>query len=326
MVIWPEVGSPASLFQLKSQLEIKCLLVSCSFACLFLARLLAFMLVCLLSCLFAFMLVCFHACLLSCLFAFMLACFHACSPASLPAFLLAYFLGCLPFCQLSRLLAFLLNCFIAFLVTFFLASFISCLLAPLIAYLNCVIASYTTSVSFGGEGTFASPLKYTSCPPLPGNYSKWNHEYRYWEVRLCKIGNLEAGTLYRELSLSGSDLGIQLGLEWLNPVNMSVNSNILVALTEIVRCHCSGWLWVTFPCSQVDFFGQDSPVKDQENGVLIVRFPNGRASGDAFALFETEEDIECALKKDRGDMQGRYIELFRSSLKEFLLVRTTNWG
>ena len=60
--------------------------------------------------------------------------------------------------------------------------------------------------------------------------------------------------------------------------------------------------------------------------MLIVRFPNGRASGDAFALFDTEEDMECALKKDRRDMQGRYIELFRSSLKEFLLVRKVDSG
>ena len=71
---------------------------------------------------------------------------------------------------------------------------------------------------------------------------------------------------------------------------------------------------------QCDFFGQEAPVKNGKNGVLIVRYPNGRASGDAFALFNDENDIEEAMKRDREDMMGRYVELFTSSLKEFLMV------
>ena len=71
---------------------------------------------------------------------------------------------------------------------------------------------------------------------------------------------------------------------------------------------------------QVDFFGRDAPVKNGDNGVLIVRFPNGRASGDAFVIFNSEDDMDAALSKNKGDMMGRYIDLFKSSLKEFLLV------
>ena len=61
-------------------------------------------------------------------------------------------------------------------------------------------------------------------------------------------------------------------------------------------------------------------MKNGDNGVLIVRFPNGRASGDAFVIFNTEDDMEAALAKNKGDMMGRYIDLFKSSIKEFLLV------
>ena len=71
---------------------------------------------------------------------------------------------------------------------------------------------------------------------------------------------------------------------------------------------------------QVAFFGSESPVKEGENGVLIVRYPDGRASGDAFAIFDSEQHLEKALEKDRSSMGSRYVELFRSSLKEFETV------
>jgi len=65
-------------------------------------------------------------------------------------------------------------------------------------------------------------------------------------------------------------------------------------------------------------------VKDGERGVLIVRFSDGRASGDAFAVFNSENDLKKALEKDRTSMGTRYVELFRSSVKEFQLVWTVN--
>ncbi len=56
-------------------------------------------------------------------------------------------------------------------------------------------------------------------------------------------------------------------------------------------------------------------------GVFIVQYANGRASGGAFALFDKKADLQQAMKKDKQDMMGRYIELYVSSLKEFLMVR-----
>lgn len=52
-----------------------------------------------------------------------------------------------------------------------------------------------------------------------------------------------------------------------------------------------------------------------------MQYPNGRASGDAFAVFSTDEDLGQALEKDKEDLMGRYVEVFRSSLKEFRVVR-----
>lgn len=53
---------------------------------------------------------------------------------------------------------------------------------------------------------------------------------------------------------------------------------------------------------------------------MIVRFPDGRASGDALVLFDNDRDLERALEKNRHTMGPRYVELFRSSLKEFQMV------
>lgn len=53
-----------------------------------------------------------------------------------------------------------------------------------------------------------------------------------------------------------------------------------------------------------------------EDGVLFVRKADGRATGDAFVLFETEEMASKALLKHREVIGSRYIELFRSSTAE----------
>lgn len=53
-----------------------------------------------------------------------------------------------------------------------------------------------------------------------------------------------------------------------------------------------------------------------EEGVLFVRKTDGRATGDAFVLFETEDMASKALQKHREIIGSRYIELFRSSTAE----------
>lgn len=58
-----------------------------------------------------------------------------------------------------------------------------------------------------------------------------------------------------------------------------------------------------------------------EEGVLFVRKPDGRPTGDAFVLFESEEVAARALQKHRESIGSRYIELFRSTTAEVQQVR-----
>ena len=55
---------------------------------------------------------------------------------------------------------------------------------------------------------------------------------------------------------------------------------------------------------------------------MIVRFLDGRATGDALVLFDSERDLDRALMKNKQSMGSRYVELYRSSLKEFQMVRS----
>lgn len=55
---------------------------------------------------------------------------------------------------------------------------------------------------------------------------------------------------------------------------------------------------------------------DAEDGILFVHKPDGRATGDAFVLFSSEDDAGKALKKHREIIGSRYIELFRSTTAE----------
>ncbi|GMR54224.1 hypothetical protein PMAYCL1PPCAC_24419 [Pristionchus mayeri] len=64
------------------------------------------------------------------------------------------------------------------------------------------------------------------------------------------------------------------------------------------------------------FFAEvDAPVVN-EGGVLFVNRPDGRPTGDAFVLFEKEEQGMNALKRHRHTIGSRYVELFRSSQAE----------
>ena len=65
-------------------------------------------------------------------------------------------------------------------------------------------------------------------------------------------------------------------------------------------------------------------VLEGEEGVLFVRKPDGRATGDAFVLFSEEADAERALRKHKDIIGSRYIELFRSTTAEVQQVRRVN--
>lgn len=69
----------------------------------------------------------------------------------------------------------------------------------------------------------------------------------------------------------------------------------------------------------MDFFetGTDPVhVLDGQDGILFVKKPDGRATGDAFVLFALESDAKKALSRHRESIGNRYIELFRSTTAE----------
>jgi len=79
----------------------------------------------------------------------------------------------------------------------------------------------------------------------------------------------------------------------------------------------------------IEFFenGDDpSKVLDNDHGVLFVKKPDGRSTGDAFVLFREEGDGEKALSKHKELIGSRYIELFRSTTAEVqqVLNRSTD--
>ncbi|XP_056607630.1 epithelial splicing regulatory protein 2 isoform X1 [Triplophysa dalaica] len=70
------------------------------------------------------------------------------------------------------------------------------------------------------------------------------------------------------------------------------------------------------PQDVLGFLGPDSPVTDGMEGLLFVKYPDGRPTGDAFVLFACEEYAQNALKKHKQILGKRYIELFRSTAAE----------
>ncbi|KAJ3597252.1 hypothetical protein NHX12_000780 [Muraenolepis orangiensis] len=52
------------------------------------------------------------------------------------------------------------------------------------------------------------------------------------------------------------------------------------------------------------------------DGILFVRYPDGRPTGDAFVLFSCEEHAQSALRKHKDILGKRYIELFKSTAAE----------
>ncbi|XP_008309106.1 epithelial splicing regulatory protein 2 isoform X2 [Cynoglossus semilaevis] len=64
------------------------------------------------------------------------------------------------------------------------------------------------------------------------------------------------------------------------------------------------------------FLGPESPVTDGAEGLLFVKYPDGRPTGDAFVLFSCEEYAQNSLKKHKQILGKRYIELFRSTAAE----------
>ena len=70
---------------------------------------------------------------------------------------------------------------------------------------------------------------------------------------------------------------------------------------------------------QLQFFKNGDKVVDVhegKDGIMFVTQVDGRATGDAFVLFATDEDANIALSKHRELIGSRYIELFKSTTAE----------
>lgn len=52
----------------------------------------------------------------------------------------------------------------------------------------------------------------------------------------------------------------------------------------------------------------ESKILNAAHGIHFIYTREGRPSGEAFVEFETEDDINIALKKDRETMGHRYVE------------------
>lgn len=63
---------------------------------------------------------------------------------------------------------------------------------------------------------------------------------------------------------------------------------------------------------------------DDAEGILFVKKPDGRSTGDAFVLFADESDAPKALSKHRESIGQRYIELFRTTISEVQQVSIAN--
>ena len=69
---------------------------------------------------------------------------------------------------------------------------------------------------------------------------------------------------------------------------------------------------IPFSCSEKDIIDFFHPIK-----IIDIRIPlneKGKAKGNAYVDFESEVDVEEAMKRSQNKIKKRYIELFR--LKE----------
>lgn len=90
----------------------------------------------------------------------------------------------------------------------------------------------------------------------------------------------------------------------------------LISITKFLKVNLTPNVYFY---SQLEFFTNgENPcqVMDTTEGVLFVKKPDGRATGDAFVLFPTENDAPKALSRHRESIGQRYIELFRSTTAE----------
>ncbi|XP_072165119.1 heterogeneous nuclear ribonucleoprotein H2-like [Diadema setosum] len=86
-----------------------------------------------------------------------------------------------------------------------------------------------------------------------------------------------------------------------------------------------GLPWSTTAEEVVNFFG-DCNILGGTSGVKFTYVSGGRPSGECFVEFESEEDLEEAMKKDKKYLQKRYVEVFKSKRSEMEWVTNRSSG
>merc|ERR1712226_1517849 len=81
-----------------------------------------------------------------------------------------------------------------------------------------------------------------------------------------------------------------------------------------------GLPWSTSPTEIKDFFKDCRIANDSSDGIHMWKFPDGRLSGEAFVEFESQEELEKGLKKNRQYLGERYVDVFESTAEEMKYV------
>ncbi|XP_071547541.1 RNA-binding protein fusilli isoform X4 [Panulirus ornatus] len=127
------------------------------------------------------------------------------------------------------------------------------------------------------------------------------------------------GNRYIEVYKATGEDFINVAGEWFSFLGSNNEAQAFLSRGGQVIIRMRGLPYDCTPKQVVEFFecGESGcQILDNEDGVLFVRKPDGRATGDAFVLFSSEEDSAKALAKHREIIGSRYIELFRSTTAE----------
>uniref|UniRef100_A0A8C4DZM8 Epithelial splicing regulatory protein 1 n=1 Tax=Dicentrarchus labrax TaxID=13489 RepID=A0A8C4DZM8_DICLA len=108
----------------------------------------------------------------------------------------------------------------------------------------------------------------------------------------------------------------------LNPASTSNEVAIFLSREDQIIVRMRGLPFTATHEQVLTFFSpgeglkETCPVSGGKDGILFVRYPDGRPTGDAFVLFACEEHAQCALRKHKEILGRRYIELFKSTAAE----------
>ncbi|XP_044144255.1 heterogeneous nuclear ribonucleoprotein H3-like [Bufo gargarizans] len=91
----------------------------------------------------------------------------------------------------------------------------------------------------------------------------------------------------------------------------------------IVRVRGLPW---SCTCEEVLEFFSDCGIADGVSGIHFTTSKEGRPSGEAFIVLETEDDLKKALEKDSKYMGHRYIDVFKSNNTEMEWVLKHNFS